>query len=427
MVSHENLSAVLKDADNFWRHDPGSVMVTWIPVYHDLGLIYGIMQPLHSGFPCYSLMPASVLQHPKRWLQAVSRFGGTHSCAPNFAFDLCVSRISEASKAELDLSSWRVCVNGAEPVRHQTLERFNKAFARCGLDPLVVKPGYGLAEATLIVSAYGVEDAPRTVYVDAAECESGRIVLREADAKVPIRSFVSCGWVQDSNNVRIVDPETRRECPTGHIGEIWVRGPIVTRGYWRNPEASETTMRAGIEGGETGYLRTGDLGFSVDGHLYIAGRIKDLIIIRGRNIYPQDIEETLERTHPAVRLGRCGAFSVDTGGNEALVVAAELDRFERHSFDAETAFAELREAVSVHHEVELYDIVFVRTGTFPLTSSGKVQRGRAKREYLDGDLQVIARIREPISTAGADDAPRVTFPNQRELPCRMKCENGVPG
>jgi acyl-CoA synthetase (AMP-forming)/AMP-acid ligase II/acyl carrier protein len=400
MVSHDNLSAILKDMDDFWRHDHSSVMITWIPVYHDLGLIYGIMQPLYSGFPCYSLMPASVLQHPKRWLQAISRFGGTHSCAPNFAFELCVSRISEPAKKEL--------------VRHQTVQRFNKAFASCGLSPLVMKPGYGLAEATLTVSALALEQAPRTVYLDAAQCEDGRVVIRAPDAKVPTRSFVSCGWVQPSNEVRIVDPETRRECPPDRIGEIWVRGPIVTLGYWRNPEASEATMRARIEGGEGGYLRTGDLGFMVDGELYIAGRLKDVIIIRGRNLYPQDIEETLEEAHPAVRLGRCGAFSVEAGGAEALVVVAELDRFERHHFDAEDAFARLRQAVSGSHEVELHDAVFVRTGTFPLTSSGKVQRSRAKREYLGGKLQVVARMREPDPSLGADDTARSISPEEKE-------------
>jgi acyl-CoA synthetase (AMP-forming)/AMP-acid ligase II/acyl carrier protein len=408
MVTHDNLMTILRDMDVWWEHGPDSVMVTWIPVYHDLGLIYGIMQPLHSGFPCYSLMPASVLQHPKRWLQAISRFRGTHSCAPNFAFDLCTTRIPDAAKAELDLSCWRMGLNGAEPVRHQTIQRFNEAFAACGLSPLAMKPSYGLAEATLTVSSYGLGEESRTVYLDAAESEAGRVVLRSPEDKAPSRSFVSCGWVHGTNDVRIVDPETGRECPPDRIGEIWVRGPIVTAGYWRNEEASEDTMRARVAGGEGGYLRTGDLGFLVDGHLYIAGRIKDVVIIRGRNLYPQDIEETLEAANPAVRLGRCGAFSVDAGGNEALVVVAELDRFERHSFDAEGAFADLRHAVSTNHEIELYDAVFVRTGTFPLTSSGKVQRSRAKREYLGGQLQVVARMREPDPAIAAEAAPSNT-------------------
>lgn len=421
IVSHDNIVAVLKDMDVWWRHDRSSVMITWIPVYHDMGLIYGILQPFYSGFPCYSLMPASVLQHPKRWLQAISRFKGTHSSAPNFAFELCVNRVTGAAKEELDLSSWRVCLNGAEPVRHQTLQRFAEAFAPCGLDPLVVKPGYGLAESTLTATTLTVEETPRTVYLDAAECERGRVVLREAEEGAPeggqTRSFVSCGRTQPSNDLRIVDPHTLEECAPDRIGEIWIRGPIVTLGYWNNAEASEATMRARTAAGEGPFLRTGDLGFVVDGEVYIAGRLKDVVIIRGRNLFPQDIEATLEEAHPAVRLGRCGAFSVEVKGAEVLVVVAELDRFERHKFDAEGAFADLREAVARHHEVEIHDAVFVRTGTFPLTSSGKVQRSRARREYLNGELQVVARLREPDPSAGpvgaaSPEAERIAMLNE---------------
>jgi acyl-CoA synthetase (AMP-forming)/AMP-acid ligase II/acyl carrier protein len=421
MVSHDNIVSVLRDMDVWWRHDRSSVMITWIPVYHDMGLIYGILQSFYSGFPCYSLMPASVLQHPKRWLQAISRFRGTHSSAPNFAFELCVSRIPDSAKEELDLSSWRVCLNGAEPVRHQTLQRFASAFASCGLDPLVVKPGYGLAESTLTATTLNVEESPRTVHLDAAECERGRVALRDVEEGAPessqIRSFVSCGRSLAPNEIRIVDPQTLDECAPDRIGEIWIRGPIVTLGYWNNAEASEATMRARTASGDGPFLRTGDLGFMVDGEVYIAGRLKDVVIIRGRNLFPQDIEATLEEANPAVRLGRCGAFSVEVKGAEALVVVAELDRFERHSFDAEGAFADLREAVTRHHEVELHDAVFVRTGTFPLTSSGKVQRSRARREYLNGELQVVARLREPEPSAGpagatSPEAERIAMLNE---------------
>lgn len=410
MVTHANLASVFRDMDASWPHDESSVMVTWAPVFHDMGLIHGILFPLYYGFPVYSMMAASVLQQPKRWLEAITRFRGTHSAAPNFMLDLCLKRISETDKQGLDLSTMRACLTGAEAVRHKTLQRFRAAFAPCGLRPDGIQPGYGLAEFTLTVAGVDAGEVPRTVHLDAAACERGRVVLRETEDGAATRSFVCCGWTHVGSDIRIVEPRSRRECLPDEMGEIWASGDNLTLGYWRNPEASAETMGAHLSDGRGPYLRTGDLGFVVDGGIYIADRLKDLIIIRGRNLYPHDLEATVEEALPEVRASRCCAFSVEREEGEMLVVVAELDRAQRHGFDAEDAFARLRGVIGERHEAGLFDAVFVRTGTFPLTSSGKPQRRRARQEYLEGALQVVARMREP------DDAS----PSPAELLCESR-------
>jgi acyl-CoA synthetase (AMP-forming)/AMP-acid ligase II/acyl carrier protein len=403
MVSHANLASVFNDMESSWGHDDSSVMITWAPVFHDMGLIHGILFPLFFGFPVFTLMAAAVLQQPKRWLQAISRFRGTHSAGPNFILDLCLKRITEADRREVDLSSLRACLTGAEAVRHQTLTRFREAFAPCGLRPDAIQPGYGLAEFTLTVSTIPTGIVPRTVYLDAAACEQGRVVLLDAGNPRMKRSFVSCGWTHADSDIRIVDPLSQRECQPHEIGEIWARGQNLAQGYWRNPEATRTTMGACLADDGGPFLRTGDLGFIIDGELYIADRLKDLIIVRGRNLYPNDIEATVQEALPEVRVGRCCAFSIEREEGEALVIVAELDRVRRNNFDISDALARLREAISVQHEAEIYDAVFVRTGTFPLTSSGKVQRRQARQEYFDNRLQVIARIQEPPANASLLD------------------------
>lgn len=395
MVTHQNLASVFKDMDASWTHDESSVMITWAPVFHDMGLIHGILFPLYFGFPVYTMMAASVLQQPKRWFEAITRFRGTHSAGPNFILELCLKRISEADKADLDLSTLRACLTGAEAVRHKTLNRFREAFASCGLKPDAIQPGYGLAEFTLTVSGVNAGCVAQTVHLDTSACEQGRVVLADAEDGAATRSFVSCGWTHVGSDIRIVDPESRHEQLPDEIGEIWVSGDNLTRGYWGNPEITEETMGATLIDGSGPYLRTGDLGFVIDHEIYIAGRLKDLIIIRGRNLYPHDIEDTVEESLPEVRGGRCCAFSIEREEGEALVVVAEVDRVQRYNFDADEAFARLRQAISVQYEAELFDAVFVRTGTFPLTSSGKAQRRRARQEYLDGTLQAVARIQEP--------------------------------
>lgn len=394
MVTHNNLLSVFKDMDASWPHDESSVMVTWVPVFHDMGLIHGVLFPLYFGFPVYTLAAASVLQHPRIWLEAIGRFRGTHSSGPNFIFELCLKRISEKTAAELDLSSLQACLTGAEAIRARTLERFRERFAMAGLRPEAIQPGYGLAEFTLTVSAIDKGRIAHTVHLDSAACEQGHVVPALSPG-MKSRSFVSCGWTHVGSEIRIIEPESQRECPPYRIGEIWARGTNLTSGYWENPEATQLTMGARLTDGTGPFLRTGDLGFIVDRELYVAGRLKDLIIIRGRNIYPHDVEATVEEALAEVRSGRCCAFSIDREEGEALVIVAEVDRVHRNALDPGRAFATLREAISLNHEAEIYDVVFVRTGTFPLTSSGKAQRRRARQEYLEGKLHVVASMRPP--------------------------------
>lgn len=383
MVSHGNLLRNMEDLDRGWEHDEHSVMVTWLPTFHDMGLIYGVLVPLYKGFPCYILAPQSFLQQPLRWLQAISRYRGTHSAAPNFAYDLCVRKIPPAQRAGLDLSHWRVTLNGAEPVRKETMEQFTEAFGPYGFKASTFCPGYGLAEATLKVSAADPADA--TAHV-----------------------MVGCGDSRIDTRIFIVHPETGTTCAGDEIGEIWVAGETVAQGYWNRPEETAQTFRAHLAGGEGPFLRTGDLGFLHGGELFVTGRLKDVIIIRGSNHYPQDIEFTVGNGHPALLKGCGAAFAVDVEGEERLVVVQEVARTHRRNLDTKEVFAAIRSAVAQHHALEVYETVLIMTGTTPRTSSGKIQRRTCKALYLANDLDVIAASRgshEPVPPVEAKRGP----------------------
>jgi acyl-CoA synthetase (AMP-forming)/AMP-acid ligase II len=283
MVSHENLMHALDDLDRGARHDHDSVMVTWLPLFHDMGLIYGMLQPLHGGFPCYMMDPAAFLQSPIRWLEAISRYRGTHSAAPNFAYDLCVRSVTQAEKAQLELRSWSTAYNAAEPVREDTMRAFAGTFGQCGFEPRAFCPAYGLAESTLKVTAVSRGEGRKVIVLAGTELASGRV--REAiESDDDARVLVGCGRSAVDTRVVIVDPETRTECRPDVVGEIWVSGPSVATGYWRRPRETDETFGARLaEPDECPFLRTGDLGFVRDSNLFITGRLKDMIIIRGLN------------------------------------------------------------------------------------------------------------------------------------------------
>jgi amino acid adenylation domain-containing protein len=362
MVTHANLVHNERMIGEAFAMDEDSVVVGWLPLYHDMGLIGNVLQPLHAGARCVLMSPVSFLQRPRRWLEAIHRYRGTTSGGPNFAYELCLRK---ASPEGLDLSSWRLAFNGAEPVRASTLERFAEAFAPAGFRREAFYPCYGLAEATLFVSGGDPGRAPR---IDPPRVGSGH------------------AWMDQ--RIVIADPETREELPGGTEGEIWVAGPSVAAGYWGNPEATERDFRARLADGGGPFLRTGDLGF-LDGELFVTGRIKDLIILRGRNHYPQDIELTAERSHPDIHPGGGAAFSVEIAGEERLVLVQEVERRRDQDFDG---IAEaVRRAVAEEHEVQPYEVVLVRSGTVPKTSSGKVQRHAARVRYLSGELAVLGR------------------------------------
>jgi acyl-CoA synthetase (AMP-forming)/AMP-acid ligase II len=367
VVTHGNVLSNLADLDAGWRHDPASTIVSWLPAFHDMGLVYGLLMPIYARIPCVLLPPVVFLQRPVRWLQAITRFGGTHSAAPNFAYDHCARRVKPDDLASLDLSQWRVAVNGAEPVRSDTIDRFCAAFAPAGFRRSTFAPGYGLAEATLKVTAAQAGDGPDVMTLDG-------------------RSFVGCGSPILETRVSIVDPATQTTLAEGETGEIWVRGSSVAAGYWGRPEESPATFAATTAEGEGPFLRTGDLGFVRAGQLYVAGRIKDVIIIRGQNYHPQDLEMTVERSGAAVRAGSGAAFAIERDGEERLVIAYEIERG-LDAADRRTQVDVIRAAIASEHDLHVHDVVLLRAGTAPKTSSGKIRRGASRAAYCDGTLE----------------------------------------
>ncbi|MCF3650819.1 type I polyketide synthase [Synoicihabitans lomoniglobus] len=410
MVSHSNLLHNLDDLDRGWEHDAHSVMITWLPIFHDMGLIYGALMPLYRGFLCVMLPPASFLQRPVRWLEAINRYRGTHSAAPNFAYDLCVASTTPEQRSALDLSSWHMSLNAAEPVRAHTLAAFNNAFAPAGLDPLTVKPGFGLAEATLKVTAL-----PRAERVTIVHLDSDALARHEMREVSPDQAgataIVGCGWGQVDNSSLIVDPDTFEPCSPDRVGEIWFRGPSAAQGYWQRDEASRETFQARLADGTGPFMRTGDLGFAKGREIFVTGRVKDLIILRGLNHYPQDIELTVERASDAIRASCTAAFSIDTPAGEALAIVAEVERTHLRKFDHDAVVSSLRSAVASHHELPVHRLVFLKPASIPKTSSGKIQRALCRRLLQEGELKIIA---EWVQTTATPPAPNTASGDQLE-------------
>jgi acyl-CoA synthetase (AMP-forming)/AMP-acid ligase II/acyl carrier protein len=389
MVSHRNLLHNEEFIRSAFAQSEQSVIVGWLPLYHDMGLIGNVLQPLYLGASCILMSPLSFLRRPAQWLQAITRYRATTSGGPNFAYDLCARRISAEERESLDLSSWSVAFNGAEPIRQETLEKFTQTFAPCGFRREAFHPCYGLAEATLLVTVgrYMRRGAPavRTVRLK----DLGRHRVAEAGDE-GARAVVGCGAAGVGQRVSIVDPDTRVECPAGAVGEIWVSGPSVASGYWKRPEENERTFAARLAKTDEGpFLRTGDLGFVQDDELFVAGRLKELIIIRGMNHYPQDIEQTVEKCHAALRPGGGAAFSVEVAGEERLVVVHEVER--RQPLDLGGAVEKIRQAVMERHELHVYGVMLIKAGSLPKTSSGKVQRHVCREGFLEGGLQEVLR------------------------------------
>jgi acyl-CoA synthetase (AMP-forming)/AMP-acid ligase II/acyl carrier protein len=402
MVTHGNILANSEQIDRVIRQTPDSLSVSWLPHFHDMGLIYGIIQPLYKGFPSVLMAPAAFLQRPLRWLQAMSRWGGTLSGGPNFGYDLCINRITEEERSGLDLSRWSVAFNGAEPVRASTMEGFARAFSPCGLRKEALAGAYGMAESTLMVTITHPGRGPKLFRAAGAELERNRVVPAPADDP-EARTIVGCGPIPAVPRVVIVDPHLSTPCPSGEVGEIWVSGPSIAQGYWNRPEETARTFGARLaRTGEGPFLRTGDLGFVSDGELFITGRLKDLIIIRGLNHYPQDIEQSVQASHPALRPGAGAAFSVEVDEEERLVIVHEVERTQRHS-DLDEVVAAIRRAVTDEHEVEVHAVALIRPASIPKTSSGKIQRQGCRRAFLEGSLSILHEWRRPA--AARPDSP----------------------
>jgi natural product biosynthesis luciferase-like monooxygenase protein len=389
MVSHRNLLHNEQMMQQAVQHTEKTITVGWLPLFHDMGLIGNVLQPLYLGIPCILMSPVAFLQRPLRWLQAISRYKATTSGGPNFAYELCVSKITNEQRETLDLSSWDVAFNGAEPVRAETLERFATAFEPCGFRREAFYPCYGMAETTLLVSGGLKAALPVLKTVQGDALEQHRVVCASFENE-EVRTLVGCGQTLLEQQIVIAHPDTLTRCPPYEVGEIWVWGNSVAQGYWNRPEETQTTFRAYLaDTGEGSFLRTGDLGFLQEGELFVTGRLKDLIIIRGRNHYPQDIELAVEQSHPVVQLGCTAAFSVEVNGQERLVVACEVERTSRRNLDLDEVVGAIRKAVLEQHDLEVYGVLLLKPGSIPKTSSGKIQRHACKAGFLAESLSVL--------------------------------------
>ncbi len=404
MVSHGNMIHNSKIIYVCFESEPHHTGVSWLPFHHDMGLIGGVLQTVYGGGTVVLMSPVAFLQKPIRWLQAISNYKVFTSGGPNFAYELCAQTAKPEQIAALDLSRWSLAFTGAEPIRPETLERFATAFAPSGFKSSAFYPCYGMAETTLIVTG-GSRFAEPVIYSanrDALERNQAVASSIPAESK-PI---VGCGRSWLEQEVRIVEPETLTPCESGKIGEIWVAGQSIAQGYWQRPEQTAQTFQAKLAGSEASFLRTGDLGFFNDEELFITGRLKDVVIIRGRNHYPQDIELTVESAHAAMQLSGCAAFSVEANSAEQLVVVAEVTRAYLRQLDEDEAVKSeivlaIRRAVSEAHELQLYAIQLLKPGSLPKTSSGKVQRKQCRRQFSDDSLTAVGRWMRSLQTVAA--------------------------
>lgn len=402
-ITHANVCANARQALKAYGIRAGrNCTVGWLPLYHDMGLVLAIVLPVVGNIHSVFMDPLAFVQQPVRWLRLLSEHPGALTAAPNFAYDYCARRVTDEERATLSLGSVTAMVNGSEPIAEQALQRFQQAFAPVGAVPTAMRPSYGLAEATVFVSASPAGEEPTVTSFDRDALAAGTARLTEGGEQA-VTCLVGCGRPTDQE-AAIVDPVSLVRLQDGRVGEIWLRGPNVGRGYWGSPEQSEATFRATLHSDNPGertqhWLRTGDLGVWHDNHLYITGRLKDLVIIDGTNHYPQDIEHTVENAHPAIRRHHTAAFSVPTDDGERLVVVAEhaRDLAEPHRVRDEVTRA-VRVAVSAAHAIAMHDFILAPPGTVPHTTSGKVARGACRKHYLQG-----AWISDPCVQKETDD------------------------
>jgi acyl transferase domain-containing protein/acyl-CoA synthetase (AMP-forming)/AMP-acid ligase II/thioesterase domain-containing protein/acyl carrier protein len=403
MVGHANLLHNLSVIYHGFDSRPDEeVGVFWLPIYHDMGLVGGILGAVYIGFSSILMSPASFLQRPVRWLEAITRYRGNLSGAPNFAYQLCIDRITPEQRASLDLSSWRAAFCGAEPISNRTLNRFADIYEAHGFRREAFYPCYGMAEATLFISGGRGPAAPKAHTVERAALADNRVVETTETGKDACQ-FVSCGRALLDQKIVIANPTTLSRCLPDEVGEVWVSSPSVALGYWNRPEETERVFQAHLaDTGEGPFMRTGDLGYLHEEELFITGRLKDLIVIRGHNHYPQDIELTVEQSHPALQAGGGAAFSVETGagGEERLVVVQEVERRYRH-VDVGEALAAIRRAVAEQHELQVHAVVLIKPLSIPKTSSGKIRRQECRARFMAGSLDVLA---EWVSRQGDGNA-----------------------
>jgi len=395
MVSHNNILANLQMVQDVYQTDEESRIIGWLPLFHDMGLIGGVFHAVYVGASFVFMSPEAFFQRPVRWLQAITRYRGSITAAPNFAYDICVDQITPEQQNTLDLNSWRCTSNGAETIRPHTLKHFTETFGPQGFQPETFCPSYGLAEATVIVSSGELSARPIINSFKKKELRENRVKPAPVDDDES-RALVGCGRSIREEKIEIVNPETLEKSPPDEIGEIWVSGPNVALGYWNRPEETKETFHACLsDTGEGPYLRTGDLGFLHDGELFIVGRRKDLIIFQARNYHPQDIERTVEQSHPALRPSSCAAFSVDLDGSERLVIVQEVHRQWRNA-DLTEAVTAIRWAIAKKHGLRAFCVALIKPYTLPKTSSDKIKRHVCQNIFLEGNLNILSEWRAPV-------------------------------
>ncbi|MEL6494126.1 MAG: amino acid adenylation domain-containing protein [Cyanobacteria bacterium J06623_7] len=392
IIDYANLNDNLAFISQAHGYSEASICANWMPFFHDYALVMKLIHPIYAGIPCYEMSPISFIKRPIRWLEAISRYRVTHSGAPNFGYDYCVSQIKPEQLTEIDLSSWIVAHSGAEPIRPRTLEQFAQTFAPYGFQHSVFHPLYGLAEATLIVTTTDLSqsDKPCFLTVAAKHLAQNRVVT-EGLGELKTQTLTSCGSISDRSQVVIVNPETQTRCRADEVGEIWVSSPSVARGYWNRPQESQQTFAASLADlPQQSFLRTGDLGFIDRGQLFVTGRCKDLIIINGQNYYPQDIELTVEQSHRQVRDNASAVFTLVSSESEELVCVVELDSRGSKQIDTQAVFKAISQAVAQEHELAFQTIVLLKRGSIAKTSSGKIKRHACRQQFSDRSLDYVA-------------------------------------
>lgn len=388
MLTHGNLIANEAMIQQAFGHTEQTILAGWLPLFHDMGLIGTVLQPLYMGIPAILFAPEAFLQKPVRWLQVISRYRVTTSGGPNFAYELCVEKISPEQRAGLDLRSWDVAFNGSEPVRAETLERFAQIFEPCGFRRAAFYPCYGMAEASLFIS--GCEKTAVPTILSAPSKEQSPTIQDHRSR------LVGCGHSWGDQQIMIVNPETQTQCREQQEGEIWVSGSHIASGYWNQLQETEQTFHAFLgDTGEGPFLRTGDLGFLKDGEIFVTGRLKDLIIIRGQNYYPQDIEQAVEQCHPDLRGGSGAAFSIERDHEERLVVVQEVKRTALRQLDAENVIETIRQAVAEQFDIQIEAVALLKPGRIPKTTSGKVQRRLCRKQFLENSLDTVSHWQQP--------------------------------
>lgn len=389
MITHENLLYNEQMIQQGFGHTSETIFVGWLPLFHDMGLIGNVLQPLYLGIPSILMSPEAFLLKPLRWLAAISNYKATTSGGPNFAYELCVRKITPEQRLNLDLSSWEIAFNGSEPVRSETMEQFAATFKSCGFRKEASYPCYGMAETTLFVTGGLKASLPVICSVDGTALEKNSVIVTNSKYE-DTRKIVSCGQSWLDQKIKIVNPESLISCCPNQVGEIWVSGKNVAVGYWNRELETQQSFNAYIaDTGEGPFLRTGDLGFLKDDELFITGRLKDIIIIKGRNHYPQDIELSVESSHPSLRRGCGAAFSLDIKGQERLIVVQEVERSYLRKLNVNEVIGKIRSSVADEHGLQVYAVLLLKTGSIPKTSSGKIQRHACRASFLANSLDIV--------------------------------------